>query len=82
MHFTPTGASWLNRVERFFCGIPGNRLRRDRFKDVDELELAVARYIEHYNNTPLSPVMLLPELRRHSVAFALVLTAGCAVSPI
>ena len=28
MHFTPTSASWLNMVERFFRDITVNRLRR------------------------------------------------------
>ena len=29
MHFTPTGASWLNMVERFFRDITDKRIRRD-----------------------------------------------------
>ena len=39
MHFTPTSASWLNMVERFFRDISENRIRRDSFTSVAELEL-------------------------------------------
>ena len=52
MHFTPTSASWLNMVERFFRDISENRLRRDSFTSVDELEQAIAQYIEHHNKNP------------------------------
>jgi hypothetical protein len=37
MHFTPTSASWLNMVERFFRDISENRLRRAVFTNVSEL---------------------------------------------
>jgi transposase len=37
MHFTPTSASWLNQVERFFGLITDQRIRRGVFKSVDEL---------------------------------------------
>jgi transposase len=52
MHFTPTSASWLNMVERFFRDISENRIRRDSFTSVTELEQAIAQYIEHHNNHP------------------------------
>ena len=52
MHFTPTSASWLNMVERFFRDISENRIRRDSFTSVNELEQAIARYIEHHNQNP------------------------------
>jgi transposase len=52
MHFTPTSASWLNMVERFFRDISENRIRRDSFTSVNELEQAIARYIEHHNHNP------------------------------
>ena len=32
IHFTPTSASWLNRVERFFRDITENRIRRGIFR--------------------------------------------------
>jgi transposase len=52
MHFTPTGASWLNMVERFSRDISENRLRRESFASVCDLEQAIAQYIEHHNNNP------------------------------
>lgn len=52
MHFTPTSASWLNMVERFFRDISESRLKRDSFTSVDDLEQAIAQYIEHHNKNP------------------------------
>jgi transposase len=45
MHFTPTSASWLNMVERFFRDITDKRIRRDSFTSVAELELAIDLYV-------------------------------------
>jgi Integrase core domain. len=52
MHFTPTGASWLNMVERFFRDITGKRIKRDSFTSVAELELAIDLYVAHHNAQP------------------------------
>jgi transposase len=52
MHFTPTSASWLNMVERFFRDISEKRIRRDSFTSVTELEQAISQYIEHHNSNP------------------------------
>jgi transposase len=52
MHFTPTSASWLNMVERFFRDISENRIRRDSFASVAELELAIDLYVAHHNIEP------------------------------
>jgi transposase len=52
MHFTPTSASWLNMVERFFRDISENRIKRDSFTSVADLEQAIAQYIEHHNQNP------------------------------
>src|SRR5512134_3548182 len=38
LHFTPTSASWLNLVERFFAEITRKRIRRGAFASVAELE--------------------------------------------
>jgi len=43
MHFTPTSASWLNMVERFFRELTVNRLRRGVFRDLIELVEAIPR---------------------------------------
>lgn len=49
MHFTPTSASWLNQVERFFGRITQERIRRGVFKSVAELEAAIQQYLDHHN---------------------------------
>ena len=49
MHFTPTSASWLNMVERFFRNLTQNRLRRGVFRDVEELITAIGDYLDHHN---------------------------------
>ena len=52
MHFTPTSASWLNMVERFFRDLPQNRLRRGVFRDLEELLMAIGTYIDRHNESP------------------------------
>jgi transposase len=52
MHFTPTSASWLNMVERFFRDITTERLRRGVFTSVPELIGAIDEYIAHHNIQP------------------------------
>ena len=52
VHFTPTSASWLNMVERFFRDLTVNRIRRGVFRDVIELVEAMDDYIEHHNRNP------------------------------
>ena len=52
MHFTPTSASWLNMVERFFRDITTERLRRGVFTSVPELVVAIDEYIAHHNTNP------------------------------
>jgi len=52
MHFTPTSASWLNMVERFFRDISENRLRRGVFGSVPELVTAIDEYVAHHNVKP------------------------------
>jgi transposase len=52
MHFTPTSASWLNMVERFFRDITTERLRRGVFRGVPELISAIKEYIAVHNKDP------------------------------
>ena len=52
VHFTPTGASWLNMVERFFRDLTEHRLRRGVFRDVEELILAIDEYVDRHNENP------------------------------
>jgi len=52
LHFTPTSASWLNMVERFFRDITEKRIRRDSFDSVDVLIAAINDYIAKHNDAP------------------------------
>jgi hypothetical protein len=51
-HFTPTGASWLNLVERFFTEITRKRLRRGTFRRVPALIAAIRSYVRAHNKDP------------------------------
>ena len=53
IHFTPTSASWLNMVERFFAEITRKRIRRGVFKSVAELEQAIYDYLAIHNHNPV-----------------------------
>jgi len=52
MHFTPTSASWLNLVERWFREITDKRIRRGVFKSVNALVAAIMEYLEANNADP------------------------------
>jgi transposase len=52
LHFTPTSASWLNMVERFFRDLTQNRLRRGVFRSVGDLITAVEEYLACHNQDP------------------------------
>jgi len=52
LHFTPTSASWLNMVERFFAEITRKRIRRGIFTSVAELESAIMEYLNNHNADP------------------------------
>jgi len=52
MHFTPTSASWLNLVERWFREITDKRIRRGAFRSVDALVAAIMEYLDVNNVNP------------------------------
>ena len=52
LHFTPTSASWLNMVERFFRDLTVNRLRRGVFHSLPELVFALEKYLAEHNRDP------------------------------
>jgi transposase len=52
VHFTPTSASWLNQVERWFAEITRKRIRRGTFRSVRDLERAIREYIRDNNKAP------------------------------
>ena len=52
VHFTPTSASWLNQVERFFAALTEKQIRRGSFRSTRQLETAIQRYLDHHNQQP------------------------------
>lgn len=52
VHFTPTGASWLNLVERWFGILTDKQLRRGVHRSTRELEAAIKRYLAMHNEDP------------------------------
>ena len=52
MHFTPTSASWLNMVERFFRDLTVDALRRGVFPNVPDLIKTINHYVVVHNKNP------------------------------
>jgi transposase len=52
VHFTPTSASWLNLVERFFGQISEQWIKRSAHTSVNDLEQSVREYIDRHNRDP------------------------------
>lgn len=51
IHYTPTYASWLNQVERWFGIITQQAIRRGSFSSVKELIAKIQHFVDHYNQT-------------------------------
>jgi len=52
VHFTPTSASWLNQVERWFAAITEKQIRRGTHRSTEQLERAIREYLATYNTQP------------------------------
>lgn len=52
LHFTPTSASWINLVERWFAALTEKQLRRGVPRSTKELKAAIQSYIQHHNRDP------------------------------
>jgi transposase len=52
VHFTPTGGSWLNLVERLFADVTQRCVRRGSHTNVAQLERSMLTYLEHRNRDP------------------------------
>jgi transposase len=52
LHFTPTGASWLNLVERWFATLSEKQIRRGAHRSTRELEAAIRHYLAVHNEDP------------------------------
>jgi hypothetical protein len=52
VHYTPTSASWINQVERFFASLTDDQIRRGAHRSTAELEAAINTYIDAHNADP------------------------------
>ncbi len=52
VHFTPTSASWINQIERFFAELTEKQIRRGVHRSTRELEQAIRDYIKTVNRNP------------------------------
>lgn len=52
LHFTPTSASWLNLVERWFLDLTDKQIRRASHRSTKQLVEAIMEYIEIRNHDP------------------------------
>ncbi len=54
MHFTPTGSSWINQVERWFGFLADQAIRRGAHKNVQNLEADIRAWVKDWNENPKS----------------------------
>ena len=52
VHFTPTSASWINLVERWFATLTDKQIRRSAHRSVRQLEAAIKSYLAVTNESP------------------------------
>ena len=52
VHFTPTSASWINQVERWFATLTEKQIRRGTHRSTRQLEQAIRSYLTTYNADP------------------------------
>jgi hypothetical protein len=52
MHFTPTGSSWINQVERWFAFLTDQQITRGTHKSVQALEKDIRAWIADWNQHP------------------------------
>jgi transposase len=52
LHFTPTGASWINLVERWFATLTEKRVRRGSYRSTKQLEQTIRDFIRLHNEDP------------------------------
>jgi transposase len=52
VHFTPTSASWLNQVERWFATLTQKQIRRGTHRSTQQLEKPIRDYLQTYNANP------------------------------
>ena len=52
VHFTPTSASWINQVERWFAELTRKQIQRGVHTSVNQLEADIRAFIEAHNTDP------------------------------
>jgi transposase len=52
VHFTPTGGSWLNQVERWFALLTQRVIKRGAHTSISQLERAIREFIDAHNGEP------------------------------
>ena len=52
LHFTPTGSSWMNLVERLFADLTQDCVREESFESVRELIAAIDEFLAVRNEEP------------------------------
>jgi transposase len=52
LHFTPTSASWLNQVERWFALLADKQIKRGVHRSVHELKAAITAFLQAHNDDP------------------------------
>jgi hypothetical protein len=52
VHFTPTSASWINQVERWFTELTRKQIRRGVHTSTKQLEADIRTFIERHNENP------------------------------
>jgi transposase len=72
LHFTPTSASWLNLVERWFTLTTGQAICRGSFDSVRRLERAITRWLAQ-TKSPNPSVGLAPPPRSNAQSQTLLL---------
>ena len=60
LHFTPTGSSWLNLVERWFAELTSRKLRRGTHHNVRELNADIRQWLEHWNENTRPYIWINP----------------------
>lgn len=66
VHFTPTSASWINLVERWFATLTEKQIRRGSHRSVRQLETAIRSYLEITNQSP-KPFIWTKRLERNNI---------------
>ena len=52
VHHTPTDASWINQVERFFARLSERQIRRGVHRSVASLQAAITSFLDAHNADP------------------------------